>query len=149
MPGSARVYAERDTEFLGLTTTHGWTLKNYAIRYRNAPLDCAKLERAALIAGECLPTPACAENRIGVGFTIAHQGATGDYFVTAWWDNENELALRVFVSKGGEAWRPAQGSESVCVWDLAVIWAERQAYVTTVLSGAWERGRANYLAARM
>jgi hypothetical protein len=35
----------------------------------------------------------------------------------------------------GATWRPARESESVCVWDLEVIWLERQAYVQTVLGG--------------
>jgi hypothetical protein len=36
---------------------------------------------------------------------------------------------------GPEGWRPAAGGESFCVWDLRVIWWEREAYVTTVLAG--------------
>lgn len=53
-----------------------------------------------------------------------------------WWDRENELPIRVFVRQhDGSPWRPAQGSESVCVWDLQVICFERDAYVHTVMAG--------------
>jgi hypothetical protein len=70
-----------------------------------------------------------------------HQGR-GDYLVLGWWDNENELPLRVLVW-GESGWREARGSESVCVWDLRILWHERDAYVATVLSG---RDPADYLA---
>ena len=57
--------------------------------------------------------------------------------VLRWWDRENELPIRVWVAEqdgGPPRWRPAQGSESVCVWDLDVIWHERQASVRTLLA---------------
>jgi len=41
------------------------------------------------------------------------------------------IALHGLRSSSG--WRPANDSESVCVWDLEVLWRERQAYVATVL----------------
>ncbi len=55
--------------------------------------------------------------------------------ILGWWDNQNELPLRVFVSsdRRNESWRAAEGSESICVWDLEVLWEERQAYIATVL----------------
>jgi hypothetical protein len=55
--------------------------------------------------------------------------------VLGWWDRENELPLRVFVSPDLSAgsWRRSEGSESVCVWDLEILWAEREFYVATVL----------------
>ena len=76
-----------------------------------------------------------AEGRPGVGFVIAHQGQTANYTVLAWWDRENELPLRVFVdeAKNGDGWRPNEADESVCVWDLEILWKERQAYVDHVL----------------
>jgi hypothetical protein len=67
--------------------------------------------------------------------------------VLGWWDRDNELPLRVFVrdTADGEGWRAARGSESVCVWDLQVIWAEREAYVATVMGADADAGRARYL----
>jgi hypothetical protein len=58
--------------------------------------------------------------------------------VLAWWDNENELPLRVFVREleGDSQWRAARGVESFCVWDLQVIAFERDAYVATLLAGS-------------
>ena len=51
-----------------------------------------------------------------------------------WWERENELPIRVFV-RAADGWRPAADGESFCVWDLRVIWWEREAYVNTLLAG--------------
>jgi hypothetical protein len=54
--------------------------------------------------------------------------------IVCWWDRENELPTRIFIRAEGE-WRPASGGESFCVWDLRVMWWEREAYVHTMLAG--------------
>jgi hypothetical protein len=88
------------------------------------------------LALESFPKVAVTPRRPGVALLIRHQGRTADYVVLGWWDNENELPLRVFVRDPRTGWRPARGSESVCVWDLEVLWAERNAYVAAVLTDA-------------
>lgn len=98
------------------------------------------------VAERELPEPDEGRGRAGLGFLIAHQGRTGDYVVLGWWDNENELPLRVWVRRGpAQGWRPAEGGESICVWDLEVIWAERQAWVDAMLSPSGP-SPADYLA---
>lgn len=54
-----------------------------------------------------------------------------------WWDNANELFTETFIQgEGGgrDGWFDARGRGSPCVWDLEVIWHERQAYVRHVLA---------------
>lgn len=88
------------------------------------------------MARALLPQPPSTPARPGIAFAIAHHGKTADYAVLAWWDRENELPIRVFVRppSAGARWRPARESESVCVWDLEIIWEEREAYVETMLA---------------
>lgn len=109
-------------------------MKRYSIRYGHAPFDPSRFDEGRALAIAALPTPATASGRCGVGFVIEHQGDNVDYLVLGWWDRDNELPLRVYVRDGVQLWRPARGGESVCVWDLQVIWAERQAYVGTVMA---------------
>lgn len=113
---------------------HGeWQLKLYAIAL--ASFDETRFAEGLKLALAALPAPARTAERPAVGFCILHQGRGADYVVLGWWDRENELPLRVFVSTPEEpAWRPARGSESVCVWDLEVIAFERDAYVSTLLA---------------
>lgn len=138
-------YAPRPIGFHGLEPIGGHTLKVYAIHYGDEPFDRDRFTGAWALVASSLPPPDIASGRPGVGFVILHQGATGDYFVLCWWDNENELPTRVFV-RGADGWRPAADGESFCVWDLRVIWSEREAYVATALAGH-DGGIEEYLAA--
>jgi hypothetical protein len=128
-------YAPRPIRFLGLTHHGGWTLKTYSVIHGDRPLDRARFRGGFKLAMDALPEPDPAAGRPGLGILIAHQGLTGDYTVLAWWDHENELPIRLWVRRAADpAWRPAQGGESVCVWDLELIGAERQAWVDTMMS---------------
>jgi hypothetical protein len=133
---SFQPYTARPVRFWANAEPNGYRFKQYAIAY-SGPFRADDFADGLRLAFEALPTPAVSADRPGVGFAIAHQGNGADYVVLGWWDRENELPLRVFVrpqTPDGQ-WRPARSSESVCVWDLEVIWFERQAYVQTVLSG--------------
>jgi hypothetical protein len=148
MISAMRPYAPRPIATLGLVEYRGWTLKSYSILYGGVPFDPTRFTGGRTLALMCLPDPAVTPERLGVGFLIEHQGRNIDYLVLGWWDRENELPLRVLVrdDTDGEGWRPARGSESVCVWDLQVIWREREAYVATAMDPDQRDGRASYLA---
>lgn len=128
-------FAPRPTTFHGVRRAGDWRLKTWSVVGDGAPVDWDTFAGGIALAERALPQPAVAEGRPGVGFLIAHQGRTANYTVLAWWDRENELPLRVFVDtdKRGDGWRTNRADESVCVWDLEILWAERQAYVDTVL----------------
>jgi hypothetical protein len=127
-------YQPRPLDFLGVESVAGHRLKVYAIRHGGQPFDRGQFAGGWELATLALPQPDVAAGRPGVGFAILHQGATSDYFVLSWWDGQIELPTRVSV-RGPEGWRPASGGESFCVWDLRVMWWEREAYVATVLAG--------------
>jgi hypothetical protein len=113
----------------------GWTIKRYAICYGATSHDASRFDGGRSLALSVLSPSATGPGRVGAGFIIEHQGNMVDYLVLAWWDRQNELPLRVFVREPGADWRAARDAESVCVWDLQIIWAERQAYVSTVMAG--------------
>jgi len=129
-------FAPRRIEFHELRNYGYWRLKLYSVVYGHGPVDLERFEPGFARAEASLPLPAVTRERPGVGFLIAHQGKTADYLILGWWDHENELPLRVSVNRHGREarWRAAEGSESICVWDLEILWAERQAYIDTVLS---------------
>ena len=120
----------------------GWTMKRYAINYGAMPYDESRFDGGRSLALTALPPSPTGPGRVGAGFVIEHQGNLIDYLVLAWWDRENELPLRIYVREPSAGWREARDAESICVWDLQLIWAERQAYVSTVMSG---RDRRDYL----
>ncbi len=91
-------YAPRPLKSLGVIELRGYRLKAYSILYGSAPLDRAAFDAGLALAQRELPTPAVAPGRPGLGFVIFHQGRSGPYLILAWWDNENELPVRVFLA---------------------------------------------------
>lgn len=128
-------YQPRPLAFVGVESVAGYLLKVYAIRYAaDGSFDHERFAGRWDLVADVLPQPAVAEGRPGVGFSVLHQGQQDDYLIVGWWDRENELPTRVFLREAA-GWRPARGGESFCVWDLRVMWWEREAYVGTVLAG--------------
>jgi hypothetical protein len=54
-----------------------------------------------------------------------HQGRAADYLILCWWDQENELPTRVFVSSP-QGWRPAAASESIEMIDKEIFIRRRE-----------------------
>ena len=128
-------FAPRDIAFHGARLGGAWTLKVYSIVYGDAPLDWAGFEHGIRGAELALPDPDLDAGRPGLGVLIAHQGRTGDYVVLGWWNSENELPLEIWVRRDRtDPWRRAESGESACVWDLEVLWEERQAWIRAMLS---------------
>jgi len=132
-----KAYTRRAIRFHQILGPDGWRLKLYSISFDGSDVDWAEFGGGLALARSVLPRPDMDQGRPGVGFVIAHHGRGIDYTVVSWWDRENELPTRVFARFGDDekGWRPAAGGESFCVWDLEVIWAEREAYISTFLSG--------------
>jgi hypothetical protein len=141
---SFEAFSPRPITFAGILNTHGYELKSYRITAGGAPFRKEHFEEGLSLAFSSLLTPARSGRRPGLGFVIAHQGKDLDYIVLSWWDRENELPTRVFV-RDDTGWRPARQDESFCVWDLEIIWHERQSYIRTLLSPVAGDNREVYL----
>ena len=138
-------YRPRAIRAHGVRRIGAWRLKSYSISFDGSPVDQELFEPGLALACEALPTPAVTAERPGLGVVVAHAGRGALYIVLGWWDRENELPVRVFIAYRDDgdtlAWRPAREGESFCVWDLEVLWFEREAYVSTLLGGG-EQGAA-------
>jgi hypothetical protein len=115
-----------------------WRLKLYGIRGPSAPEPVGLDARAEEIAAGCLPSPAVAEGRYGVGFVIIHTAPSFHTILVDWWESVNELRHRVFRAPPGDpdAFVDITASgESVCVWELRVQAFERGCWIEDVLRG--------------
>ncbi|CNI70487.1 isochorismatase family hydrolase [Yersinia massiliensis] len=124
-------YLPRAITPAGITILNQWQLKRYVIRYSQAQGATPDYTSAYQLVAQWLPTEAETVNRPGVGLVIEHQGKTLNYLIVGWWDNENEMRVKVWVQEQG-IWRAAR-DESFCVWDLQVMAFERDAFVDTLL----------------
>lgn len=61
-------------------------------------------------------------------FAIFHHGASMLYLVLCWWGNDNELFQSVSVLTA-QGWVEDAQRYSFCLYDLEVIWFERQAFI--------------------
>lgn len=130
-------FAARPITPLGIVDSRGWKMKQYAIRPAEVRFDLDLFGDGLARALSGLPQPARSKGRCGAGFVILHQGASMLYIVCCRWENENEQVTEVLVKElaPGSAWRRA-ANESWCVWDLEVMWFERNAFVEAVLAPA-------------
>jgi hypothetical protein len=64
-------------------------------------------------------------------FAIFHEGIQYPYLILAWWSNDNELfnSVSVLTEQG---WQENHQLYSFCIFDLEVIWAERNIFIETV-----------------
>jgi hypothetical protein len=127
----------------------GWRLKAYGISGRRELPPPAFVDAARDLAQRELPTPAEAPERYGVGFVGVHEGRDGDlYAFVDWWENENELCHRQYV--GSNDLQPSDPiGIRACVWDLAVVAFERQAWLDAVLQNLDGPDLDRYLATRL
>lgn len=61
-------------------------------------------------------------------FAIFHDGSGAQYLVLAWWGNDNEMLVSVSVRQD-DGWVEDPGRYSFCLWDLEIMWAERNLFI--------------------
>ena len=102
-------------------------IKLYTISARHVPVDqepyrhrLSTIKATKAVAWSTTPA-----------FAIFHDGAGMAYLVLAWWGNDNELFTSVSVQTP-DGWLESPSQYSFCVYDLEVIWHERNAFVQHV-----------------
>ena len=145
-------YHPRPIRFLELWQHAGWRLKLYGIAYRRDLPRPELIDAARAVARQRLPQPAAEQSRYGVGFLGVHDGRGACFVFVDWWANENELFHHVYVSPSD---RPhalqymTPTGLAACVWDLALIAFERQAWLDAVLAQPTGPDLEAYLACRL
>ncbi|MGQ0529940.1 MAG: hypothetical protein ACT4PG_09040 [Panacagrimonas sp.] len=102
-------------------------IKVYTISAQNQPVNqvpyfaqLATVKKQKAVAWSSTPA-----------FTIFHDGAGMAYLILAWWGNDNELFTSVSVQTAS-GWVEDPTKYSFCVYDLEVIWQERNYFIEFV-----------------
>lgn len=105
-------------------------MKLYAVSATGASVDVAAFTAQLGAMKRSVPVqwPATA------AYAIFHQGVEHGYLVLCWWGNNNELFVRVAVREGG-GWVVDPERYSFCLWDMEIMWLERQSYIRWMYSG--------------
>jgi hypothetical protein len=130
-------YQRREVRLLERRRVGGWQMKLYGISYAAVVPDPRLVAAALRLAAGVLPEPPVTATRYGVGFMGVHEGRGSNLVFVDWWARENELHHHAWASPEGEFQHfeyitPA--GLAACVWDLAIIGFERQAWIDAVLA---------------
>lgn len=131
-------YRKRRVRPLALLQFADWHLKVYGITTDGGHLDQSLVKAACAAAQQILPDPGVyPPHRYGKGFLIIHAGLDADFVEVCWWGMQNELNMRVLTSPPGQTQylreRTNTDGSIACTWDLAVVWAEREAWTKHVM----------------
>lgn len=105
-------------------------IKLYTISATGLPV----VQTPFLVHLESLKQASSRDWKITPAFAIFHDGASAQYLVLAAWGNDNELFTVVSVNTGS-GWIEDRDRYAFCLWDMEVMWEERNIYIQTMYSG--------------
>lgn len=132
-------YATRAIRPLDPIVEQGWRLKFYGIRFNGELPQPEIIARARELFVAELPSIPTEFAHYGSGFCIVHQARDGVFALLNWWVGENMLRQRVFYAPLSAPLALESISSTgitACVWEMAVFWFERNAWVEEVLAAA-------------
>jgi hypothetical protein len=142
-------FRERTVRPIDLWAVGPFRLKVYEISYSGLPLSSQLRTAAKAVVEARIRESAEKTNHYGVGFVGVHEGKTGSFVFVDWWADENELHHHVYVASLAEPTSLAYSTPTgltACVWDLALIGHERDAWVRHVLARPSAPDLEGYLA---
>jgi len=102
-------------------------IKIYTISAANKPINISMFnKRLATVKSQSE-----VNWRETAAFAIYHDGENYKYLVLAWWGNDNELFTSVSV-KIKHKWVIDPKQYSFCLYDMEVMWRERNIYIETM-----------------
>ena len=129
-------YRPRHVRFIRREEVDGWQVKLYGIAVNGEEPRAEFVEAVRDVAAGVLPQPPVADDRYGVGFAIAHDARWLGIALVYWWQSENELHQRIYVSPKDDttAFAQVENQPAGCVWELEVVDFERRAWLEDVLA---------------
>jgi hypothetical protein len=130
-------YKNRFIRFAEMYTYGDWHIKIYSIsaikEYAHpALMQAAKQQLPVWLKQE----QNYAFENYKIATLIVHEGLDGAYAIINWWMGENMLQQHVYTSKPGDGYDFSLASDKglfVCVWEMAVLCHERDAWLEHVL----------------
>lgn len=130
-------YAPRPARFLELWDWQGWRVKINGLAAHADRPSAALVAVGKHLAQQRLPLPAFADDRYGTAYLVVHEGRDSDFVLVDWWTAGGIVQHHVYGAPkghGGQLQYQWPAGAGFCVWELAVCWFEREAWVHTVLA---------------
>ena len=144
-------YEPRPIRFIRREDVDGWQLKLYGIALAGKEPREELVTATRDLAASVLPRPAVSDDRYGVAFATAHDATSVYIALIYWWQSENELHQRIYVSPKEDpiSFQQVENQPAGCVWELAIVDFERRAWIQDVLANPAGPDLERYLERRL
>ena len=88
--------------------------------------EAARMDQAAMTEGDAH----------GLGFVVIHEGEAGTWLLMDWWAHGDILCQRLSFGQNAQFEPVDDRPLAACVWELAVISHERDAWIRHMMSGS-------------
>ena len=130
-------YQTRPIRFIELHEHQDWMIKIYSISIKSERVLSTHIELAKQQLNEWLKLSTNYPlTTYRIATLIIHEGREGCFAILNWWIDDNMLQNHVFVAIHEDPDHFKLFSDKgiiTCVWELTVIWFERNAWVEHVL----------------
>lgn len=153
--GATEIYQPRHVSNLGQWDIGGLEFKVYGLVADHKEIDGAMVNTArSFVHGEVLSRVADEGGDNGMGFLIIHPGELGVSILAHWWIQGSVLCQQAYrkLYSAREPMDTAKRPVIACVWELALINAEQEAWRNTMMKSepdpsAYMNERADFQAA--
>jgi hypothetical protein len=149
----AAAYKKRPVRFLEIYQHEDWRIKIYSISFSNEFVDTHSVAYAKENLAEWLLNKNnYSFDNYKIAVLILHEYRDGCFAIIGWWTDENMLQMHVYLAaneKPGEFKLFSDKGIVTCVWEMAVWWFERNAWIENVLMKAPKPDYEKYLLQQM
>ena len=137
IPPIKQTYRTRPVKFIEVLSCGEWQVKIYSISLNNPVVNEQSLNAAKQMLPVWLEKHNIYElDTYQVATLILHEGKEGCFVIINWWIDENMLQQFVYLetyTAPGIYNLYSDNGIFTCVWEMAVLWFERNAWVEKVL----------------
>lgn len=142
-------YKSRVIRFIELYRYNDWTIKTYSICKNKEMVDKSILELAKSNIKKWLKNAGNYPlNTYNIATLILHECKEGCFAIINWWIDENMLQTHVYLLEKNKPKLFKKYSHKgifTCVWELEVLWFERNNWIKYVLQNASTPDYKSYL----
>jgi hypothetical protein len=142
-------YSPRTIRFVEIILHQGWQIKLYSISAQNAFVSIDNIEQAKKYLDQWLSkSTVYSLPTYKIATLILHEGKEGCFAILNWWLDENMTQNYIYLKRQQDTVFELVSDRgmSVCVWEMAVLWHERNAWVKHVLMQHEQPNFIGYLA---
>ncbi len=130
-------YQQRPVRFLEIYQQDDWQIKIYLISTKETFVNSKTIELAKQLLPLWLSNKDnYALDTYNIATLILHQGKEGCFAIINWWIDENMLQNHVYLATNEHPSEFAIYSDKgiiTCVWEMAILWFERNLWIKYVM----------------